>query len=268
MIEIILKYNFIQNAIIAALLASVICGVIGSIVVEKKLVSMSGGIAHTSFGGIGLGYLLGVEPIIFGLLFAIIASFSISKIKRSSNTNSDTLIGMFWSGGMALGIMFIAFRSGYSPDMTSYLFGDILTVSRVYIYIMMVLTIIIVFAIVSRFSQWKVFLFDEEFASVIGVKTINFEYLLYVLISISVVILIKVVGITLVIALLSVPPAIAKLFTYNLKRIMIISSIIGAFLCLGGLTVSYFYNIPSGATIILLAIIIYLLAIIIPKNPR
>ena len=129
MIEAIFKYTFLQNAFLTALFASVVCGIVGTIIVEKKLVSFSGGIAHASFGGIGLGYLLGFEPIFGGIGFAVLSAFGVAQIRKRSNTNEDTLISMLWAAGMALGILFIALTPGYPPDMTSYLFGDILTVN-------------------------------------------------------------------------------------------------------------------------------------------
>lgn len=262
MIEALFKYTFLQNAFITAILASIVCGIIGTIIVEKRLVSMSGGIAHTSFGGIGLGYLLGIEPIIGGLIFSIGASLGIATIKKRTNTNSDTLIGMFWSTGMALGILFISMTPGYPPDMTSYLFGDILTVSSLYIKMMIILSFIIVFSIMSIFNYWRAYLLDEEFMKVLGVNTLVLENFLFILISLSIVLLIKVVGIILVIALFTIPPAIAKLFTYNLKNMMMLSSAMGAVASISGLVISYQYNIPSGATIILISIIGYFVAII------
>ncbi|MFZ7120798.1 MAG: metal ABC transporter permease [Eubacteriaceae bacterium] len=257
MLAALLKYNFLQNAFITAILSSIVCGVIGTIIVEKKIVSLSGGIAHASFGGIGLGYLLGIEPLIGGLIFAILSSLGITTITRKTNTSNDTLIGIFWSVGMALGIFFIALTPGYPPDMTSYLFGDILTVSSFYIKMMFILTLIIVFSIVSMFNYWRGYLFDEEFLKIIGIKVVGLDYFIYILISFSIIILIKVVGIILAIALLTVPPAIAKFFTYDLKKMMFYSGIIGIILGMAGLTISYYFNIPSGATIILLSVVFY-----------
>ncbi|WP_432404069.1 metal ABC transporter permease [Wukongibacter sp. M2B1] len=265
MIKVLFSYTFIQNAFMAAILVSIVCGIIGTIITQKRLVSMSGGIAHASFGGIGLGYLLGIEPIIGGLIFSVLASLGISTIKRKTNTNSDTLIGMFWSVGMALGILFIALTPGYPPDMTSYLFGDILTVSSLYIKMMAILSFIIVLFITSIFNYWRAYLFDEEFTKVLGVNTLALEYTLFILISLTIVIIIKVVGIILVIALLTIPPAVAKLFTYDLKKMMILASLLGAVFSIGGLFISYQYNIPSGATIILLSVIGYFIATFIGK---
>lgn len=265
MIDAILNYNYMQNAFFAAILASILCGIIGTIIVEKKLVSMSGGIAHTSFGGIGAGYFLGIEPILGGLVFAVIASLSVGRIKRRTGTNADTIISMFWSGGMAMGILFIALTPGYPPDMTSYLFGDILTVNNFYLYVMIALTLIVIAIVVSIFNYWKIYLFDEEYAKIMGIKVIVMEIILYTLVSLSIVILIKVVGVILSIALLTIPPAIARLYTYELKWMMVLATLLGMVFGLIGLTLSYYLNIPSGATIILVAIVCYFLAVITKK---
>jgi zinc transport system permease protein len=268
MIHAILNYSFMQKALMAAVLASVLCGIIGAVIVEKRLVSMSGGIAHTSFGGIGLGYLLNVPPIITGMIFAVIASISLPVIKRKTNTASDTLIGIFWATGMALGILFIGLTPGYPPDMTSYLFGDILTVSTLYLILLSVLSIIVLIVFISMFNYWKAYLFDETYLHVIGVRTSFFERILYVLIALSIVLLIKVVGIILAIALLTIPSAIAKLYTKQLKVMMIASTLISLVTSIGGLVLSYYFNIPSGATIILLAVVIYFGSYILKKLIR
>ncbi len=258
MIEAILNYAFMQNAFLAGILASIVCGIIGTVIVEKRLVSMSGGIAHTSFGGIGLGYLVGIEPIFGGFGFGFLAALSIATIKRKTNTYTDTLIGIFWSAGMALGILFIAMMPGYPPDMTSYLFGDILTVSSTYVRMMLVLTVMIVLVFAIFFNYWKAFLFDDEFMMVQGMNVVLFEYILYIMIALSIVLLIKVVGIILVIALLTIPPAIAKLYSKDMKGTVLAAIGAGILLTAGGLVISYYSDIPSGATIILLSAATYL----------
>lgn len=263
MIEALFQYTFLKNAFLAAILASIICGIIGTIIIEKKLVMLSGGIAHTSFGGIGLGYYMGKEPIYGALIFSIIAALGISEINRKIETYSDALIGMFWSIGMALGILFIAITPGYPPDMTSYLFGDILTVSSQSIKMMIIIDVITVFVILSLFNYWRSYLFDEEFARVMGIPTVFLEKTLFILIALTIVVLIKVVGIILVIALLTIPPSIAKLISYSLKRIMLISIGLGIILSILGLYLSYKFNIASGATIILVSGIAYFLAVLL-----
>lgn len=257
MLEAILNYNFMQYALLAALLASIVSGVIGTIIVEKKLVSMSGGIAHASFGGIGLGYFLGIEPILGGIFVAAAASISVGQIQRKRGTSADTLISMLWAAGMALGILFIGLTPGYPPDMTSYLFGDILTVNDLYLVVMTGMVALIVLTVITLFNYFKLYLFDESYAGIIGIPVKRLETILYLMIAVSIVVLIKVVGIILTLALLTIPTATAKLFTYQLKFVMMLATIISMMYCLIGLTLSYYLNIPSGAGIILTAITIY-----------
>lgn len=263
MIKAIFEYQFLQNAFIASILASIVCGIMGVIIIEKKLVMMSGGIAHTSYGGVGLGYLIGCEPIIGAFLFSICAALGIGYIKRKSSTRSDVVIGLFWSLGMALGILFVALMPGYPPDLSSYLFGSILSVTKANLYLMISLTFIVIFVIVLLFNDWKAYLFDEEFASIIGIKTVFLDYLLLVLIAMSVVVLIRVVGIILVIALLTAPAATAGILTSNLKKRMIYSVLLGNVFCIAGLWISYVINIASGAVIVIVSVIFYLLAYIV-----
>ena len=259
MIETILKYNFLQNAIMAAVLASIACGVIGVYIMEKKLVMMSGGIAHTAFGGIGLGYFLKVEPIFTALGVSVIAALAVAALKRKAMTESDLLIGMFWSLGMALGVVFIAMTPGYPPDIASVLFGNILAVSRSDLRLILGLDILVLATVYAFFQAFKAYIFDEEFASVAGVPVRALEYLMYVLVAVTVVVMIRVVGIILVIALLTAPPAIAKQFTYDMKKIMALSVLLGIGFCFTGLWVSYTVRLASGASIVMVAVGAYAL---------
>ncbi len=259
MISALFEYQFMQNAFIASILASIVCGIIGVIVVEKKLVMMSGGIAHTAYGGVGLGYLLGFEPIIGAFLFSVSAALGIGAIKRRGGVQSDVIIGLFWSLGMALGIVFIAIMPGYPPDLNSYLFGNILSVTKADLYLMIILSFLVVFIVIALFNAWKAYLFDEEFASIIGIKTVFLEYLLLILVAMTVVVLIRVAGIILVLALLTAPSAMASIFTKKLKSRMIFAVIFGAFFCISGLWISYKLNIASGACIVILSVVCYFL---------
>lgn len=257
MIEAILNYTFLQNAIIASILASIVCGIIGEIIVEKKLVMMSGGIAHTAYGGVGLGYLLGFEPIIGAIIFSILAAIGIGVVKKKNVANSDIIIALFWSLGMALGIIFIGLIPGYPPDINSYLFGNILSVTKSDLLIMLIMTIIVIASTVIFYNHWKVYLFDEEFAKVLGLKTNLFNYVLLILIALTIVVLIRVAGIILVIALLSAPAAISALFSKNLKNRMLLSILIGIVFSFCGIWISYELDVSSGATIIILLTSIY-----------
>lgn len=259
MMEALLKYQFLQNALFSGILASVVCGIIGVVIVEKKLVMMSGGIAHTAYGGVGLGYLMGFEPIIGGFIFSICAALGIGYIKRKGGAQSDVVIGLFWSLGMALGILFIALMPGYPPDLSSYLFGSILSVTKADLYLMIILTFIVTLVIVTLYHDWKAYLFDEEFAAIIGIKTAFLEYLLLVLVAMTVVVLIRVVGIILVLALLTAPAATAGMLTSNLKNRMIYSILLGNVFCVSGLWISYELNIASGAAIVILSVLCYFL---------
>lgn len=260
MIKALFEYQFMQNALIAGILASIVCGIIGVIIVEKKLVMMSGGIAHTSYGGVGLGYLLGFEPIIGAFIFSVCAALGIGYIKRKGGARSDVVIGLFWSLGMALGILFIALMPGYPPDLSSYLFGNILSVTKSDLFLIVGLTIVVTLLIVAFFNNWKAYLFDDEFASIIGIKTAFLEYLLLILIAMTVVVLIRVVGIILVLALLTAPAATAGLLTSNLKNRMIYSILLGNIFCISGLWISYKMNIASGAVIVVLSVIGYFIS--------
>ncbi len=259
MINAILKYTFMQNALIAALLASIVTGIIGTIAIEKKLVSMSGGIAHASFGGIGLGYLLGFEPIWGGLFFAVGSSVLISKISENTKIKADTLTGILWSFGMALGILFISLAPGYMPDMTSYLFGDILSVSKQAILSMVLITAVILFVFIALYNYIILFLYDEEYAKIRGISVEAIRWVIYIMIPIGIIVLIRVVGIILTIALMTIPISISKLFFKSFSKVVISSVIVSAVFCVIGLAVSYYANIPSGVCIIVISTVVYLI---------
>ena len=258
MIEAVFKYTFMQNALIAAILASVVTGIIGTIAIEKKLISMSGGIAHASFGGIGLGYLAGFEPIWGGLFFAVGASALISSISRNKKIKADTLTGILWSFGMALGILFISLAPGYMPDMTSYLFGDILSISNSAIIYMSIFTAVIFFLFIMLYNYWIVYLFDEEYAKARKINVGFIRALVYLMIPVGIIVLIRIVGIILTIALMTIPTSVAKLFFKSFGKVVAAAIVISMFFSILGLVVSYYVNIPSGVCIILISTVVYL----------
>ena len=257
MLEALLEYQFLQNAVAASLLASIVCGIIGVIIVEKKIVMMSGGIAHTAYGGVGLGYLCGFEPMLGAVLFAVTAALGIGFVRRQGSVHTDIIIALFWSFGMALGIAFIGFMPGYPPDMNSFLFGNILSVTKAELNLMLLMSCVVVFIIVIFFNYWKAYLFDDQFATIIGIKTALLEYLLLILVALTVIVLIRLAGIILLLALLTAPAATAALLVKKLKARMILAGMLGVFFCLTGLWISYEANIASGATIIILSVLSY-----------
>jgi len=249
----VLQYEFIQNALIAGLLASVACGIVGVYVVVKRIVSISGGIAHASFGGIGLGYFLGINPVLGAMFFAIASALGIGLIIRRTRLPEDTAIGILWAMGMALGIIFIGLTPGYAPDLFSYLFGNILTVPTLDLVLMLILDIVIILVVVLLYKELLFLSFDEEFSTVVGVPTRRLYLLLLCLVALTVVVLIRVVGIILVIALLTIPAAIARHFTYSLKKMMLLAILLGIVFTFSGLWLSYLLDLASGATIILVS---------------
>ena len=255
----VMHYRFLQLALGAGILTSVICGIIGVIIVEKKLVMLSGGIAHASYGGVGLGYLLGFEPILGAAGFAVLSAFSIGFLRKRAGSSAETITAMLWSAGMALGIVFIALMPGYPPDITSYLFGNILSVKASELYMETAVFLAVLIIVGVFYNDWRSFLFDDEFAGILGMKTTLMEYTLLVMTALTVVVLIRVVGIVLILALLTAPAATAAMLSDRLSKRMVIASVLGIAYCCCGLWISYDFNIPSGAAVIIMSVICYLL---------
>jgi len=256
----IFTYDFMVNAMLASLLASLAAGIIGSYVVVKRIVFISGGISHATYSGIGLGYLLGFNPMFGAIGASLITASVVSKISRKKRQTEDMLIGIIWAVGMALGIFFINLSDGYAPDLMSYLFGNILLVSGTDLIMMIFLNVIIISLVIINFGKFQAVTFDEEFAKSIGINTERTYLILLMLIAITVVMLIKLVGIVLVIALISIPPAIAIKYVKSLKQMMVLSVLLGMMFTIFGLFISYYLNLTSGASIIFVSVLGYLIS--------
>ena len=261
----ILQYEFMRNALIAAVLVNIACGIVGTYVVIKKIVFLSGGISHAAFGGIGLGYLLGVNPIVTAVPFSLLSALAIGFMSKRSKLSEDTAIGIIWSAGMALGIIFINFTPGYAPDLFSYLFGNILTIPVSDLYIMVILDLTIILIVALFFKEFFSISFDEEFSTVVGIPTRVLYMVILCMVALSVVILIRVVGIILVIALLTIPSSICRQFTYSIKKLMFGSIIVGIISTMAGLLISYLLNLASGATIIIFLVLLFLVSFLVKK---
>ena len=254
------QFEFMRNALVAGLLASVACGIVGVYVVVKKIVSMSGSIAHASFGGIGLGYLLKFNPVLGAMLFALLSALTMGLVARRTKLPEDTAIGILWALGMALGVIFIGLSAGYAPDLMSYLFGNILTVPASDIYLMAALDVIIVALVIAFYKEFLLLSFDEEFGTVVGMPVDGLYLLLLCMVALTVVVLIRVVGMILVIAMLTFPAALARQFTHDIRKMMLLAVVFGMLFTFGGLWISYILNLASGATIILLSGLVLLLS--------
>lgn len=257
MIADLFNYSFLSNAFYAAILASVICGIIGTIIIEKNMIMLSGGIAHTSYGGVGLGYLLGFNPLLGALLFSVTSALGIGYLTKKQKTNTNVFIALFWSLGMALGVLFISFMDSYPPDINGYLFGDILSVSHTDLLLILFLSVVIILFVVLMFNNLKSYLFDKDYYGLKGNKKNTIDYILLVLVAFSVVLLIKVCGIILIIAMLAAPAATAKLFTKKFHTRMLLSVGLGTIYSLVGLVLSYYLDISSGASIVCTAVFTY-----------
>lgn len=254
-----LEYEFMRNALIAALLSSIACGIIGSFVVVKKIGYISGGIAHTAFGGIGLGYFLGVNPLLGVLPVSIVSALAIGLLSRKSKVAEDSAIGAFWAVGMAAGVILIGLTPGYAPNLFSYLFGNILTVPSSDLLLIFLLDLLIVSVVILLYNEFFAVSFDEEYAEVSGLRTTAIYLLLLCLIALTVVIMMRIVGIVMVIALLGIPAATARSFSRSLPGMMLLSSCLSSVFSVVGLWLSYVLNLASGATIIIVAGLFFLI---------
>jgi zinc transport system permease protein len=247
----LLHYDFFTHALIAALFAAISCGIIGTYIVARRMVFIGGGITHASFGGIGIAYYLGLNPLFGAAIFALLSSMGINFFTQKGNIRQDSSIAIWWSLGMAIGILFIALTPGYAPNLISFLFGSILTVSTNDLIFMAIISSLIVLFFILFFRLIIMISFDEEFARARNLPVNLFNYLLIGLSALAIVASIRISGVILVLSLLTLPQSTANLFTKQFKPIMIASIIIGFIGMISGLTISYYTNMPSGATIIL-----------------
>ena len=253
----VLGFEFFRNALVAGALASVACGIIGTYVVVRRMVSVSGGISHAAFGGIGLGYFLGIDPLIGAAGFTVATALGMGALQLRARQQMDTLIGAVWAAGMAIGILFVYLTPGFAPDLFSYLFGNILLVPRGDILLMTLLVVIIVAVVAFLYRELQAVTFDPDYATVMNLPVERLSLLLLVLIALTVVMLIRVVGIILVIALLTLPAAISRLYTTRIWSMMLGAVALGIIFTVAGIWLSYLANVPSGATIILVSTLVY-----------
>lgn len=257
-----LQYSFMQRALLAGILVSIACGIIGTYVVIKRVVFISGGIAHAAYGGIGLGYFLGISPTLGAVIFSLLAAFGMGAVQQKTRQRADTVIGAMWAIGMAVGIIFIDLTPGYKADLMSYLFGSILAVPQGDLVMMAVLNVVIVAVVVLLYKELLAISFDEDFATVENIPVGLMNSLLLGMIALTVVMMMRVVGLIMVIALLTLPAAISAQFVKQMKSMMILASLLGMVFTTLGLFLSYFFNLTSGATIILVAGMAYLLSLL------
>jgi zinc transport system permease protein len=262
-----LQFDFMRNALMAGVLVSIACGIIGTFVVINRIVFISGGIAHAAYGGIGLGYFFGFNPVLGAIAFSLLSALGMGWVERNTKERADTIIGVMWAIGMAIGIILIDLTEGYKADLMSYLFGSILAVPQQDLIIMVILDLIIALMVFLFYKELLAISFDPVFATTRNIP-VDFLYLMLIsAIALTIVMIMQVVGLIMVIALLTIPAAIASQFVKDIKQMMIVSSILGIIFNIIGLWLSYTFNLTSGATIILVAGTVYLISLgIIYKN--
>lgn len=253
------QYSFIQNALLAAVLLSVITGFIGSYIVVRRLVFLSGGITHASFGGIGIAWYYGLNPILGAAVFSVLSALGLEFLSQGRTLREDSAIGMLWSLGMAIGILFVFLTPGYSPNLMSFLFGSILTISKTDILLLLILAGLTLLFFVTFYYPILFVAFDSDFAKTQNIPVKFIGYSLAILIALSIVFAIRAVGIILIISLLTIPANIANVLTHRFKRIIFLSALISLISILAGIVISFRLNVPSGATIIVTMMAFYLL---------
>lgn len=254
----LLHYNFFQNALWGSLLTAIACGIVGTYIVSRRLVFISGGITHASFGGLGLGFYLGTNPILMAMLFSVLSAFGVEWVSKTQNVREDSAIAGIWSLGMALGVIFIFLTPGYAPNLSAYLFGNILTIATSdIIWIASLVGLLIVFF--GLFLRTIVYVaFDRDFAVTQHLPVKWVEYVMMCFIAVTIVLSIRLVGIMLLMSLLTLPQITVNLFTSDFKKIIWGSIAIGFAGCVAGLVLSYYLNVPSGAFIILVLVVLFL----------
>lgn len=256
-----LSYTFMQNAFILTVLASVACGVVGSLITVNRMSSFTGSIAHASFGGLGLAYLVGIHPMIGATLFAVGSALGIGALSDRNKLGSDTAMAALWATGMAAGLVFIKISGTYSADLMSWLFGSIMSVSKTDIYMTATLDLLVLGSVVFLYKEFVGISYDLEFTRIQGVPVWFIRGLFLVMAALTTIVLMKVTGLIMVIALLTIPAAIAEKFSSSLRKMMLLASVFSLLFSVAGLFISWWLDLPSGPVIILLSSIVYFLTL-------
>ncbi|SDC15116.1 metal ABC transporter permease [Williamwhitmania taraxaci] len=256
----IVNFPFLYRAFIAGILLSIAAGIIGTYIVARRLVFLTGGITHASFGGIGIAYFAGINPIFGAFVFSILSAMGIEWTTTKGKLREDSAIGILWSFGMAIGIIFIAITPGYAPNLMGYLFGSIVTVTSLDLITVCIVNLIVLLFFL-RFYRWIIYsAFDPEFAKTQRIPVGLINMLMTILVAVTIVSGIRIVGIILLLSLLTIPPSTANLFSRNFKTIAIASVILNMIGITIGLILAYKMNIPSGASVVFVQVILFALA--------
>ena len=268
----LLQYGYLSNALTACVLSGIACGIVGTYVVCRRMVFLAGGITHASFGGLGIAFWMGANPIGGALVFAILSALGIEWAGSRGRIREDSAIGIIWSVGMAVGALFMSLRPGYtSGDLSAYLFGSIITVTREDVIALAALTLLILVGAALWLRPVMYVAFDREFARSRGIRTRVISYLMAALVAVTIVLSIRIMGIVLLISLLTMPVVIVNAFTRSYRRIAAAAPVVAVAGNVAGLVASYHFEVPPGAAIIFtltLTLIGVKLLTLHPKNRR
>jgi zinc transport system permease protein len=251
------NYTFFQHALLGSIFAGIACGIIGTYIVTRRLVFISGGITHASFGGIGIGLYTGISPILGAAIFSVLSAFGVEWLSKRKDMREDSAIAVFWTFGMAVGIIFSFLAPGFTPDLSTFLFGNILTITLSDIWMLAILSLVLIGFFTCFLTTIIYIAFDREYARSQRIPVRLFEYILMMFIALTIVACLRMIGIVLVISLLTLPQMTSNLFTHSFKKIIFMSIGIGFMSCIGGLLLSYQLQVPSGASIIFFSILVY-----------
>lgn len=254
-----LEYQFFRYALLGIIIVSLASALVGAYVVSRRMVFVTGGITHASFGGLGLGFFMGWNPLVSAAVVAVASAFGVEFLSRREHLRHDSAIGVVWALGMALGTMFIFLTPGYVPELTSFLFGDLLTVTRAHLIASAVFLIVLLIVFALLYRPIMMSAFDPSFARTRGVPAGAINLLMTVMVSVCVVLMIRLIGIMLLMSLLTIPQVIAERHTRRFVPMAILSAVISVVCSIAGLVISAITDVPTSATIVLLLAIGYVL---------
>jgi zinc transport system permease protein len=258
--ENLFEYTFVVRSLLGAIFASITAGLAGTYIVSRRLVFLSGGITHASFGGIGMGYYLGINPVVGAAVFGLGSALGMEYMSARGRMREDSAIGILWALGMAVGIIFIYLTPGYAPNLMSYLFGSILTVTNGDLIALGIISAVLILFTALFYRTLLYISFDENYARTFSRHVDLFKYISVGLTGLVIVLNIRMAGVIMIIALLTIPANIIMLFTRKYLRIIILSTLVSFISISAGFAVSWFTNLPTGATIVTVMVLFWLVA--------
>lgn len=264
MIE-LLKYEFFQNAVIGVTIIAIASAVIGTYVFARRLVAIAGGVTHACFGGLGIGYFLGWNPVITAAMFAVGSSLSVDWMSRRQSIREDSAIAVIWAMGMAIGVLFVFLTPGYVPELNSFLFGNILTITGGDLLMFSIYTALLLAFFAIKYSEIVAVSFDRDFARIAGIRVTLISTILTVFTAVGIVMIIRLVGVMLLMSMLSLPQMIAETRYSKMAPLMVASAVVAVVCCLGGLAATTIIDVPCSALIVIVMAATYVAAITIKK---